>query len=664
MPWAKRASVVVPRVHAAESQWEMDDYSLGMNTYISNDKFPLMTGQTRRLMGPNMWRLAQDARINTLGSYETRQGFDFYSQAAGETQDQAITSTTGAVDQSFSATNRLAQKFTTTSDGVSSRLAVNIKNPSGAASGVVLIALYTDDNGKPGTLLSTTSTSSITITDSNSYVSFYFASAPALATATNYWIVAYVQSGGSGSYSWSSTTSASTALTSSDGGNTWSSTSFAMNFKQYYATTGGCKGIFRAYKNDGTKVTFLAHGTSLYTVNETTGALTAIKTGLNASATVYRFAFANDTLYYVNGFDGYRKYDFTTESQVLTANYTLICWHKGLMFLGGGNDPNAIFFSNFGQYDIFTSTDFVYAGAPKTGDPPVAFNSLNGYLLVTTKNNKFILSGDNNATFSIDQAPDRKGTYTQETTCQDEQFMYFLSDDGIRQTNGSESKLLSENIYEDVKNITNKDDVCLAINRGRLYLWYASPTSAVNDRCWVWNMNFSMAVESNDTGAYVARAFSAYGDDDNLLVGSSLAGQIHWQEKSTNDYNNLGEALDFILQTPYMTGYAPAVYKTFRFWEPRFGTQSGDYSVDYQYAYELRDNWQTVGSQNVQGTGPIWGSGIQWGSFTWGTTKEIQSPLYISGDYRRIAVRYRHTAARQPVQFLGHTFVVQMRRMR
>jgi hypothetical protein len=450
MGWAPRAVRPVPSIGTRSTTYELDDYSYGMDSYTSNDKFPVNNG------GSNRWRLAQDTRIITLGESETRKGFDYYSAAAGETQDQAITSTTGADDKAFATTTRIAQKFTTASAGALSRLDINMKNPSSLATGVVMIAVYTDVSSAPGVLLAQTSTNSINITSSNSYVSFYFASAPTLTTATSYWIVAYVQSVGSGSYSWAATTSATTAKVSTDSGTTWSTTSFAMNFKQYYATVGGAKGLIRVTKNDGTKYTFKAHGTTLYTVNDGTGALTAIKTGLSASAIDYRFVFANDTLYYVNGYDGYRKYDFTTESQIRSDNFTLICWHKGLMFLGGGVDPNAVLYSNFGEYEVFTSTDFVYAGAPKTGDPPVAFNSLNGYLLVRCKNNNFILSGDDNATFTMEQAPDQKGTYTQETVTQDEQFVYFLSDDGVRRSNGTESKLMSRAIYEDVKNISHK----------------------------------------------------------------------------------------------------------------------------------------------------------------------------------------------------------------
>lgn len=669
MGWAKRATVRAGSPPSPNMTYEFNDYSLGYDSYTSNDKIPLMNG------GSNFWRLAQDARITTLGQYETRKGFDYFSDAAGMTQDQAITSTTGAASQSFNTVTRLAQKFTTTSAGSLTKLDINLKNAA-TANGVIVVAVYTDVSSAPGVLLATSSIADSMLTSSYAYYTARFASAPALTTSTAYWIVVYVQSIGSGSFSWSSTTSATTAKLSTDSGATWTSQSYALNFKQYYATTGGTKGIFRGYKSDGTKVALLAHGTTLYSVNDGTGALTAIKTGLNASATTYRFAMFNDIVYYVNGYDGYRKWDFTTESQVLTTNYTLICSHKGLMFLAGGLDPNAVIFSNFGLPEKFTSTDFVYADAPKTGDAVTALISLNGSLFIYGTHHKFILSGSDNATFAVDRAPDEKGTYTQETVTQDDNFMYYLSDDGVYQSNGSQGTLLSKNNYEDVRTITTKSNCCVCVNRGRLYMWYTSADAAQNDSCYVWNLNSPggpHTVESNDTSAYVQRALSAYKDSDNLLVASSIIGQLYWQEQSTNDYSNLGGPINFMLQTPYLVFSirlhykyygGPSVLKEIRKWDVRFGTQSGNYAVDCQYAYDERDNWSTATSTNVQGIGPIWGSGIVWGSFTWGTTAETQMQSYISGEYRRVATRFKHYAMRQPVKFLGQTMVVEMRRMR
>jgi hypothetical protein len=632
-----------------------------MNSFLSNDSLPLKNG------GTNMWRLAQNARIPTLGDYETRKGFDFHSDAAGETADASQTSTTGAADQAVSNTVRIAKKVVFSTTGRCTRLDVNLKN-SASATGTVMVELWSDSGGAPSEMLARSSVAASDIDTSYAYEIARVAEAPSV-TATTYWCVAYVQTTGTGSYYISSTTNASTGLTSTDSGTTWSAASVDFNVKAYLSTTGGTLGLHRAYKSDGTSKTLFAHGTTLRSVSDATGALTSIKTGLDASATKYRFTGVNDTVYYVNGYDGLRKWNFTTESQVSTTDYTLICEHKGMLFLVTADDPNKLVFSNFADYETFTSTDFIYVPSPKTGDPITALVSLNGYLLIFTRYKKYILTGSDNATYTLEEAPDKKGTYTQETVTHDKNFVYYLSDDGVYRSNGSEAQLMSEGAYQEIIDISSKEDACLAVNKGRLYMWYKSPSSSANDVCRVWNLNFGQGstdcLESYDTDAYVARAVTAFNDDDDFIVASSLVGQAFYQEQSSNDNTNLGGDIDFLLQTHYMTFDNPGSLKEIRYWNPRFDSQSGNYTVDCQYAYDLRDNWTTQSSPNLQGSGSTWGGGETWGGdATWGTTAETQSQLYVPGEYRRIALRYKHYATRQPVGFLGHTLKIQVRRMR
>lgn len=659
MGWARRATKQIPRVSSPTRTYDFDDYSEGFNTFISNDKFPNKTG------GANFWRLAQNARINTLGEYGTRKGVDHHSAAAGETEDQTITSTTGAASQDFTTTVRLAQPFTTSSGGRCSKVEVNIKNPNGAT-GTVIVELWSNDSDEPGTLLARSSIDAADITSSYAYLTARFIEAPLLVTATKYFIVVYIQATGEDAYNWSSTTSATTALSSTNNGVTWATTTYALNFKQHYATDGTVKGLYRAYKSDGTSVTLFAHGTSLYSVNEVTGALTAIKTGLSANATVYRFTTVNDIVYYVNGFDGLRKWDFTTESQVNSTNYTHITIHKGLLFLLDKTDPNKLVYSNFGDYETFTSTDFIYVPAPKTGDPTTALVPLNGYLLLFTRDNKFILSGDDNATFALEEAPDQKGSYTQETTSVDKNFVYYLANDGVYRSNGSEAQLISTNNYNDILTLGNRETSVLCVNKGRLYLWHRSAGVSTNDHCYVWNLNYGTDVlESEDTHTPISHALTAFNDDNQLLVANSTYGQVYWQELSSNDYTNLGGDIDFVLETHYNPFEAPGILKEIRYWNPRFEAQSGNYTISCEYAYDLRDNWSLYQALNVQGEGAIWGASTTiWGAFTWGSTAELQGYLYVPGEYRRIAVRYKHFATRQPHNFLGHTFIFQGRRLR
>lgn len=652
MPWALRATKPIPGVSTETRDFEFNDYSKGINNYVAND-----------VEKPEYLRYAQDARMPTLGEYETRKGCDYLSDAVGETQDQAVTSTTGAGNQSFSTTVRLAQVFTTASAGRLSKVEVNLKNDDGAT-GTVIVEIYSDSSGEPGTLLARSSVSNGSITSSYAYHTARFVTAPVITTATDYWIVCYVQTVGSDSYKWSSTTSATTALSSDDSGDTWEATDFALNFKQHYATNAGTKGLHIAYKSDGTKNDLFASGTALYSVNLGNGAVSSVKTGLNASASKYRFVTINDIVYYVNGFDGLRKWNFTTESQVSSDNGTILAQHRGLLFIVDKDDPNKIRFSNFADYETFTSTDFIYVPSPKTGDPITGMESLNGTLVIFTRFNKYVLYGADNATFQLEQAPGRKGTFSQETLCSDKNFIYFLSDDGVYKFNGTQDTLISQNIYQTILEMGNKDQTCMVFNRGRIRLYYPSSGSSFNDRCIVFNVNFD-SIESFDTDTYVRFAVTAFNDSDKLVVASSVVGQIFYQENEDNDYTNAGGDINFYIQTHSLPFGSPARFKEIRYWKPRFAAQSGNYTIACEYSPDLRDSPTTEDNQNTQGSGYIWGdSDTVWGSFTWGTTSELQSDLSVPGEYRRVQFRYKHYATRQPHKFLGHTFVVELRRLR
>lgn len=667
MGWAPRAKHRVPSIGSPANMAEINDYSLGMNNFLGNDVMPFKN------MKANYWRLAQDARITTLGQYETRKGMDNYNGVvlpATTTDVSNSGSATGAADQGFGGTNYLAEPFTVGGTAAQLvRMNVNIKNTTGAT-GVPLLELWTNSGGSPGTMIARSSLDPGLITGTYStVVPADFVSAPTLAASTTYWLVARVQAGGNGNqYYIRSSTVGTDAKTSANSGATWSTTTFRLNYNVWGVPVGKPTiGLHQAIKSDGTTKVLLANGTQVAYVDEVTSDPTAIKTGLNANATAYRFVTVSDKIYYVNGYDGYRKWDFTTESQVNATNYTHICVHKGLVFMVNPAQPNRIIWSGFGTPETFDALDFWDVPAPITGDPITALVSLNGYLLIFTRSSKYIFSGDTNASFQLSEAPDQKGTFTQESTTQDQNFVYYLSDDGVYRSNGNEAQLISSNIYQDIINIQTKANACLAVNQGHLYMWYTSAGGSANDNCWVWSLNYdskSQTIESHDTNAYVSRAVTGLDTDYPLIVGSSVVGAVFWQELPSNAYHNLGGDINFYLQTHYITFGSPAVLHEVRRWVYRVEAQSGNYSLSPEYAYDLRNNFQTIGDINVQGSGPVWGSGIVWGSFTWGTTAEVQTISVVPGEYRRIAFAYSHSAIRQPNAFLGHTFMFENRRLR
>ncbi|HJQ07998.1 MAG TPA: hypothetical protein VJ836_00790 [Candidatus Saccharimonadales bacterium] len=617
-------------------------------------------------MPQDQWRYSTDVREIEVGKWETRKGNDFFSIPIGEAVNVEQTSITGAASYSFSTTAYFAAKVIATSSGRLSALEANIRNTA-SGTGTVVLALYSDSSSSPGTELARTTIAASTITSSYQYLKGRLISCPNIVNGTTYWVVGFVQSGGSNSYQISTTTNASTGKTSANGGQTWSSQSYAFNVKLSTATSGGIKGTIRVKRPNGTYYTFFAHGTNLYSVNEGTGVTTSVDSGLNTNATYCRFEFVNDTLFYVTGLQKPRKYNFTAASEVSAApeNAAAIIKHKGLVFFLSADDVTKMFFTNFALYETFTSTDFVYVDAPKTSDPAVGFAKLNGNLFISTRKNKFILYGSENATFRLDEAPGQKGTFTQESMVYDQNYIYLASDDGIYQYNGAEEKNIAKDILNRWTELTNKSNTVLELFNNRLYVWYTPNGQSENTKCFVYNTLYGIW-ESEDTNTYISRAYSRFEVDDKFIQASNRVGMVMYAEQSTNDYSNMGEPLTWELRTHYNHYETPAQFKRAPTYRPHFDAQTGNYSVQVGYATDYNDS-PTFADIALQGSGPTFNSGYTFNSgVQFGGSQQINpmdSGVNIPGEWRRLQLRYKHYAAREPVTFDGYVMTVETQRL-
>lgn len=649
-----RQSVPVPQISTQKAQTKDFAFKKGLFTNVSNDD-----------MQPEYWRYITDAREISIGKWETRKGNDFFSVPIGEAVNVQQNSTAGAGDVVFSTTKYAAMKLTAASTGCLSAIEVNIKNDADAT-GTVVVALYSDVTNAPGTEIARATISSSSVTSSYQYLKARFISCPDITNTTVYWVVVFSQSG-TGEYKISTTTNTTAAATSLNSGLSWTTQSYSLNVKLSTATAGGVKGNIRVKRPNGTFYTFFAHGSNLYSVNEATGATTSVDSGLNVSATYCRFAFVNDILYYVTGLQKPRKYDFTSSSEVVGAPEiaSSVIEHKGILFYLSALDPTKMYYSNFAAYDTFTSTDFIYVPAPKTGDPAVAFAKLNGNLYIGTRNNKYILYGSENATFRLDEAPGQKGTFTQESFVYDTNRIFLVTDDGIYQNNGAEEKNITEEILDEWTSLLAKGNTVLELYDNRLYVWYTPNGQSLNTECFVRNLLYGIW-ESKDLNTYVGRAYSRFEYEDKFLQGSNRVGMLMLGEQKANDYVNMGEPLTWELRTNYSTFDTPAQFKRVPTYRPHFDTQTGDYSVQVGYAKDYNDS-PVYANVSLQGDGPRFNTGETFNSgVTFGSASQVNpmdSGLTIPGEFRRLQLRYKHYAAREPVSFDGHVLNLETQRL-
>ena len=642
------------------SDIRVTDYSKGYDSYTANDA-----------MKPDVLRFAQDSRISTRGRMTTRKGSNFYSDALGETADDDQTSVTGAADQEVGTAGWRADKFTTTTAGRLTKVELNLKSNTGTAP--IIVRVYTDSSGEPGTLIATSSIKSSDLTGTYAYLPARFVDAPLLTTATAYWIVVSQQEEGSGSFYWSSTTTTTTALSSANSGGTWSSTSYSTNLKTYLSTDSPVKGLFRAYKSNATKATLMASSTILSSVSDVDGSLTSIKTGLSGTATHYRFANINDEVFYVNGVDTPRKWDFTTDAEMEwgvsggssapVAN--LIVAHQDLIFMNDTTDPTRIEFSDEDSYEAAASTNFYYVPSPRSPAPIVALVALNGVLHHFTTDKKFSLYGTDKATFQLVEAPAKKGTFSQESVVATRNNIFFMSDDGVYAFNGVEDTLISQDITDTIEGMTNKDSVVLSVNGNRLIMHYTDSGSPENDKSIVYNLDYG-SWESQDTNQYVAHTSQWEGGSDSFeyTVGSSRCGQVFKFDENDNDYSDAGKPLNFEIRTHYFFGDEPNAKKIFKRWYPRFIKQTRSYTVNCEVDINFVDS-PTTYTVDTGATGTTWGGGATWGDGSvYGSSSFASDRIHVSGQSYYQQYRIRKSGVNTPVEFTGHTFQIQKKRTR
>lgn len=257
-------------------------------------------------------------------SIAVRKGSGYYSEAYTQTQDQTQTSTTGAADQTFSTqTGWKAQPFVAGSTAPLTKAQVRLNNAPNPT-GHIVIQIYDDNSGMPGHLLATSGILSSSVTSSYAYIDARFVEAPILTSGDTYYIVAYLQDDATGSYNWSSTTSATTALTSDSGMSGWTSTTYALNFKTFMGVTTAPKGIARYAPTSGVNKTLVPIGTSMYVINDNDGTFSSIYDGLSSSASDYFFTYADNKVFWVNGYDDLAYWDksVTDAATNLAANGT------------------------------------------------------------------------------------------------------------------------------------------------------------------------------------------------------------------------------------------------------------------------------------------------------------------------------------------------------
>lgn len=585
----------------------------------------------------------------------TRKGAAYLSDAAGEAEDQTLTSVAGASDQGVTDTTWAGDKFTAGSTGRLTKVEVNVN--FGTATQHLIVKIYSDSGGSPGTLLAT---SSVLLTDSSAsyaYETARFLEAPSVTSGTDYWIVLHRQTGGTGSWNWSSTTNTTTGKTSTNSGGTWSAASVSFNYKTHVATTGATLGSFEYRPVDDNNVKLMAHKTTVYKIDDGTGALTSIKTGLSAFATEYHFGQADDKVYYTNGYDVIQKWDGTTNSATTISTIAkYLIFHKNRMFIVKASEPTRIEFSDLGDYEDFQSTSFIYVPTAKSGDDITGMTVFQDNLVIFTRKTKYILFGEDPGNFVLRQSSGKKGSVSAMSIASDPNYIYYLSDDGIYRYNGSADQLISDGVQNEVDKINDKSKTQAVVHNNYYRMYYTSETSADVDSCLLWDSINSFWLQ--DTNTYVKHPINT--EDNELVEFSPLVGQAFTGEQQ---YSDVGKPIDFQYRSKY---FGDGLRKIFmRRLAPSIRLQTLDYDIDLKIDIDRRNTTPITYTIDAQATGAEWGDGSEWADGTlWGSATVSTPKTYQGSEGYWHQIRFEHEGVDTPVEILSYEMELRVRRLR
>lgn len=598
-------------------------------------------------------RNSQDRRI----SVGTRKGPGFYSVPAGETADVQLVSTTGAVNQSATTTTWLGQAFIPTSTGRLTKVDINIKTGT-TPTQHLMVAIYSNSGGSPSTLLATSSILSSNISSSLGYLSARFVEGPSVTALSTYWIVIYMQDGGSGDYNWSSTTSVSTAKTSNSSGGTWSAAAYGLNYKTYISTSTKQLGSGRYNPISGTNKTLMAHGTVMYTINDVTGATTSIATGLSGSATKYYFASSDDKIFWTNGNDLPKYWDGAAVATVTAAgvNSKFVIFHKNRAWFVDPANPTKVIFSDLGDYTTYTSTNFLYVPSPKSGDPITGWIVYQDNLIIFTRKTKYVLYGDDPGNFVLRQSSGKKGAVVQDVIKSDANFVYFLADDGIYRYNGSQDQLISDKVQTLVDQIADKSLATAVIHNNYYRLYYPGYGSTTINASLLWDTinNFFLY----DTETYCDMPIVL--ENNTLVEGSSLFGALFYAEQA---YSDMGKPISFKYWTKY---FGDGLRKIFlRRVIPSIRLQTQPYDLDVLIDINQLNTASIRYTVEAQASGATWAGGDSWADgTTWGSAT-VSTPESLQGtEAYWHQIRYEQSGVDTPVEILSMVLETRVRRTR
>ncbi|GAF68748.1 unnamed protein product, partial [marine sediment metagenome] len=375
-----------------------------------------------------------------------------------------------------------------------------------------------------------------------------------------------------------------------------------------------------------------------------------------------------------NGVENVWAWDITNDAANLAGSppiAEIIASYQSHVFLAGNNTyPYRLYFSNDGDEETWTGTDFIDIG--DLTNPITGLGLLFGKLYIFTRRAIYELRGFDRDTFTIDEVSLSVGCVAPKSVVRVDNNLIFLSDRGIYSYDGINVHYLSENIEPDIAdlNYARIAQVSAKLYKAKNQVWFAVSTgsNSFNDEviCMTYEPTASegagIRADNVAFANYTGMAFNALGletsetEIDRLYAGD-YGGLVYQQDSGTNDDSS---GIDFVVKLPPIDMDAPEKFKRFRYlW--LFVKQIGDFDLNISYKTDFTpgDTTTTVGMQQTTDAS-LWGSMI-WGTSVWGGSSIIKSRINLKANGQHLELLFSNENADEAVVIKGFSLLAQLK---
>lgn len=600
---------------------------------------------------------------DTRVAVRNRKGSVLLSTPIGETLDTENTESADG-DIEFDAATWIVQQFTPETDGVLTRVELDVKKVA-SGNGPLVIEIYADGGAGAGQLLGETSILPSEVDTDYDFIGAHLMDAPVVSSESNYWMLLKVQDEGTGTFAVSQTAD-SGAFVTTDELQSITPLDSTFRFKTYISTPGEILGHARRYPQNKENRTYFAMGEHVYEVNDA-GTSVSIDDSVHPNAEYWRPVQIDDKLIWVDGMSSAKWYD-GDDVKVMggVAGIPTHVWvYKNRTFFVPADDPTRVNFSALYNFENYPSVNFFYVPSPKSPDHIAGGIPFQDNLVIFTHETKHTVFGSEISTFTRKEAIGTKGAVSQEAIAADRNYIYFMADDNmIYRYNGVSDEIISEKIRPLLSQIQNPKKVRFHIHDNQLRVYFAKTPNTIATEMVVFDIDASVGKDFRwwyDTGRSVMGSLSWYLNENELVEFSSRVGALYIGERG---YSDAGKPIDFKYWTAYKNYGAGSAKDRIKRFRPIVRPSATPYNlmvgkdVDFQNRPSMKP-W-LVDSGGARWGHFVWNDGTKWG----GGSTLVDHTSAMSGRGKHTQYRFEKRGVNISVEIYGYISLIKSGRPR